>query len=451
MKVRHLLSISLLILLLGCTTTETITPSTAIQDPALTPIIVFDGPISTPLPVCPEIDSSIKLDLSSTLPNHPNKLDKPILEFLGKGGDPNEVIKTLTDENTPLVRETKFLDQDITGDGIPELSISQVHLWIFGCRNGQYVTLLEVSNYDWTRFPAPWIVSVQDLNSNGVLDFVVKSHYSMTWVEYRIVEWRPNGFQDLLSNQASAALLTKSEASLVIQNGEVFFDDTDNDGVQDVFFRGYDPLPDGLPSRGEEYRYRWDGNLYRIASLRYSAPIYRFEAVQDGDRYSLAGEYDNALSSYQDAITNKDLEWWSSERNRYERVCWRTKPDCDDIPTPPVPDENEYPNLSAYAYFRIMLIHVVNKSLDEAENVYNLLQIQFPAMQGGYHYAVMAGEFWNEYRISNDIEAACAKAIDYAEANPIEILFYLGNGEYSSIYFGEQSLEYTPYDVCPFK
>lgn len=451
MKVRYVFSIFFMILLLGCTPTETITPTKDIQDSSLTPTITDDGPTSIPLPVCPEIDSSIELDLSSTLSNHPNKIDEPILEFLSNGGDPNEVISTLTDENIPLPYKTEFLEQDLTGSGIPELVISQVHLWVFGCRNGQYETLLEVNNYDRTRFPGPLIVSVQDLNSNGVLDFVVKSHYSMTSLEFRILEWRSSGFQDLLSNQSSAALLSKSEESLIIQNGEVFFDDTDNDGVHDVFFRGYDPLPDGLPSRGEEYCYRWDGDLFAIDSIRYSAPVYRFEAVQDGDRYSLAGEYDNALSSYQDAVTNEDLEWWSSERNQYERNCWNTKPDCEFFPTPPVPDENEYLNLSAYAYFRIMLIHVVNNSLDDAENVYNLLQTNFPAVKSGYHFAVMAGEVWNEYSISNDIEVACSKAIAYAEDNPIEILSYLGNGEYALAYYGEQSLEYSPDDVCPFK
>jgi len=63
----------------------------------------------------------------------------------------------------------------------------------------------------------------------------------------------------------------------------------------------------------------------------------------------------------------------------------------------------------------------------------------------------MSTEFWNEYQTSENIEQACAKAIAYATNNPVDVLEYLGNGEYSRMYFGSQSLIYEPKDVCPFK
>jgi hypothetical protein len=61
----------------------------------------------------------------------------------------------------------------------------------------------------------------------------------------------------------------------------------------------------------------------------------------------------------------------------------------------------------------------------------------------------MASAFWSEYQASNDIERACARAIDYASAHPANILAYLGNGKHAVAPFGWQSLVYTPYGRLP--
>ena len=63
----------------------------------------------------------------------------------------------------------------------------------------------------------------------------------------------------------------------------------------------------------------------------------------------------------------------------------------------------------------------------------------------------MATDFQDEYQRSSDIGLACSKAIEYATEHAVDILAYLGNGEYGMVYFGDQSLEYKPEDVCPFR
>jgi hypothetical protein len=89
--------------------------------------------------------------------------------------------------------------------------------------------------------------------------------------------------------------------------------------------------------------------------------------------------------------------------------------------------------------------------LPEAEIVYNTLQKKYSEGQVGHAYAEMAAAFWNEYQKEKNIGQACAKAVDYATAHPGETLSYLGNGENAITYYGEQSLEYRPDDLCPFR
>lgn len=201
----------------------------------------------------------------------------------------------------------------------------------------------------------------------------------------------------------------------------------------------------------KQYFYSWNGLNYIFSAKEYSKPIYRFEAVQDGDRYSLIGNYDKAISSYQDAIFSDKLDWWSSERNRYEINCFGSKPNCPYFPTPPSSDPKEFFNLSAYSRFRLLLIYILRGWHSDAEVVYKELQKQFPKGQTGHAYAEMATIFWMEYQQSGNIGLSCKKAIEYTEANSIEILSYLGNGDYAIAYYGEQSLRYTAKDVCPFK
>jgi hypothetical protein len=113
-------------------------------------------------------------------------------------------------------------------------------------------------------------------------------------------------------------------------------------------------------------------------------------------------------------------------------------------------DAAEYPNLAAYARFRIMLLHIKRGFLPEAKTVYDALQQKFPSGQPGYAYAEMAAAFMDAYTSSQSLERACESAIAYTTTHPKEILAYLGNGEYTESFYGEQSLKYVPESVCPF-
>jgi hypothetical protein len=419
---------------------------------------------------CPLRHQNITPDFRTVLSEDFPRLEEPILNFLNNGGSPQAVIKVLewTDQqglkpdyfydsaiqSKAQFNQTHLYEEDLTGDGISELIVSRVNLYIFGCSRGKYITLLKQENDDWANnVAAPWIIKVEDLNLDGTPEIVVKSYTFKTMILFRVFEWSANGFQSLIVTRADDYLSPYYEDVASATLGELTLQDIDNNGTVELILRGYNPFPfpKGLPNRGEQYTYMWDGNIFALHLKEYSPPVYRFEAVQDGDRYSLIGNYDRSLDLYQEAIFSDKLDWWSSERNRYEVNCWDTKPNCSYIPTPPTPDPNEYNNLAAYARFRIMLLHFLRGWLPEAQTVYNILQDKYPSGIVGHAYAEMATAFWNEYQTTQDIRKSCGKAIDYTMAHPQDILAYLGNGDFEIAYFGEQSLTYKPDDVCPFK
>ncbi len=443
--------------------------STPTPQPTITGTPEFTVTSNIPLSECPKGNSELKPDFTKELSAEFPHLGEPILAFLNSGGTPQAVIQSLSwTENQDLspdwmydwsitnkdeFNKSHLFERDLTGDGIPELVVSRVNLYIFGCRNEKYEFLLELDNDDFlNRVAAPWINGIEDLNSDGLPEIVIKSYYGRFGnTAFRVFEWRLDKFQSLIISEPVSEYFSKSDV-FEISVGDLILDDLDKNGTKELIIHGYELITYGLPSRGEQYTFGWNGNNLVLFSREYSKPVYRFEAVQDGDRYSLAGDYDKAITFYQDAIFSDKLDWWSSERNRYKNSCFDSKPNCPYFPTPPSPDPNEYFNLAAYSRFRLMLIYILHGWQSDAEVVYNELQKQFPNGQVGYAYAELANRFWVEYQQSgNNMERACSKAIEYAESNPVEILSYLGNGDYALAYYGEQSLRYTAKDVCPFK
>jgi hypothetical protein len=190
--------------------------------------------------------------------------------------------------------------------------------------------------------------------------------------------------------------------------------------------------------------YEWDGQYFTLKNDEYTPPVYRFQAIQDADREVVNGYFDRALVLYQDASFSNKLEWWSPERRTYEtNPLYFSTPETPE-PTPIV-DNTEYPKLAAYAYYRIMLLHIVRGYESDAGTVYITLQQKFGTDPNGRPYVEMATAFWEAYQSTHKMYDGCAAAIQYA-AEHSEILIPLG-----SDYHGSQSHTYVPADVCPFR
>lgn len=362
-----------------------------------------------------------------------------VLDFLNAGGPPQAIIKLI-----PQYRINRYAQIiDLTGDGVPELLLAagRDYSIAYLCKNGQYerkaLTVYAV------HFAQPYIFKIQDINRNSIPEIIFVAG-DLRFQIYAVDEWDGSEFQVLNGEDWSSCTTLMGESTM--ETGVT------STSIELVLKQGipiWSEYISGLPWRKETRTCSWNGTSFVWTNTQLASPEYRFQAMQDGDRAMLAGEYDKALGFYQQVIFDDKLSWWS-EKRRFALV--NAKPYVEYAPTsnPSMQDAAEYPNLAAYARFRIMLLHIKRGFLPEAQIVYDTLQQSFPSNQPGHAYAEMAIAFMNEYSSSNNLERACEGAIAYTTTHPKEILAYLGNGEYTESFYGDQSLKYVPESVCPF-
>jgi len=76
---------------------------------------------------------------------------------------------------------------------------------------------------------------------------------------------------------------------------------------------------------------------------------------------------------------------------------------------------------------------------------YDSLQGEYPTVAEGREYARLGKVFWETYRGTLDIDAACADAAGYADDNRRVVVARLTDG-----YCDYPNRSYAPEDVCPF-
>jgi hypothetical protein len=398
---------------------------------------------------CPQEDQSLVLNIRDLEVSPPlADYEATILDFLNAGGSPKAVLNTFFSNSLDL-HTHNFSSQDLTGDGVPEFAITyDGNLYIFACSLGKYKTTLKISNIVGMGFSDIFINTIRDLNLDGIPEIVLNTTTcNDPCLEVMIYEWDGNQFISLvrINNHEYG------EDYAQISNGSISIKDQGGNKFPEIILYGGIPthfasLANGFPFRNETQVLSWNGKFFVETSREYSPPQYRFQAVQDGDRASLSGDYDKAADYYQQAIFSDKLDWWSADRREY---ILKTEYlfSAEETPTPilPSPDPNEYYNLAAYSRFRLMLLHILRGWLPEAQVLYNTLQEKFPDGQAGHFFAELASAFWDEYQASRNIGESCGKAIEFASTNP-DILAYLGSYNH-----GWQSLSYTQEDICPFK
>jgi hypothetical protein len=233
--------------------------------------------------------------------------------------------------------------------------------------------------------------------------------------------------------------------------GGIHYDDVNNDNVQELIVDSGIPLWEtyhsGLPWRNKRTIYKWNGKYYVPDIVEFAQPELRYQAIQDGDIATDQREYNKAFELYQAGIFDTNLRGYSPEIRKNLQNAWLSQIGSTPVPTPTqYPDDpTEYPRLAAYAYYRIMLLHLVQNQESDATAVYNTLQQKFGNDQYAHPYVEMASAFWNAYQSTHKMYDGCAAAIQYAAEHP-EILIPLG-----SDYHGAQSHVYVAADVCPFR
>ena len=332
---------------------------------------------------------------------------------------------------------------DLTHDGIPEFIFRTNSLYIFGCKNGQYVERFALGPDAFLM--APSIEAIKDINKNGIPElYVLTARFSQGGRNYQVFEWDGSQFRDLLN--IPPGYMNDTNA-IDIESGTITFEDINQDGLQELVTVSGQPgiitdtAYNGGPWRKLKTYYRWDGMHLVYFKKRFDPPKYRFQAVLDGDQASSDGDLDLALNLYQQAIFSDQLDWWSWERAMAEKFASGPNP------VLPPPDSNEYPNLAAYSLYRIMLIHFVHGYASDAQTVFTLLQKRSPTGKPGHAYEELAQVFLDEFTNSKNIANACKNAIAYAAAHPDDIFSYL-DGSYG---WQAPSYKENPEIICPFQ
>ncbi|HEX9333563.1 MAG TPA: VCBS repeat-containing protein, partial [Anaerolineales bacterium] len=361
------------------TATATITPLPTI--PSFTP--TFDARTIvtvTPAPPasCPKEDPNIVANFSGPyLYGYDD-----ILVYLNAGG-------TLTQLAT-----TNQWDKivDLTGDGLSEVGFSGLARYdILGCKDRIYQDLLYLDGEFGVE-----LADILDLNKNGIPELIFYSFSRYGYAEVYIFEWDGSTFRSLIdlgTDPSTGAVIDAVAATTYYK-----LKDMNGDGLKEIVvvydnkelcggLRGLD-FCDGTPTRKQITTLGWNGkNFINLKPENYGPPEYRFQAIQDGDRQARYGKYSEALSLYQEAIFDEQLKWWSPTRSEYEIKTNTAKP--EKIPTvypTPILDNTEYPRLAAYAYYRIMLLHIMQGHESDAGTVYKILQQKFGNNQYGRPY-----------------------------------------------------------------
>lgn len=365
---------------------------------------------------------------------------------------------------------------DLTGDGVAEILVTDLvyRVFILGCDQGSYRIFLDYEDVMSSSMTPPRIFAFEDMNLNGTPEILWT--FQVGTGGRRVIdvhEWNGHSFSRIIIDVPREDVIRDtnvihalwwypvygSSVGAPVMEGpaEITVRDLDMNGTKEIIARDQGPIdrykyicnpPSTKPWRVMELTYEWDGQYYSLSSIAIESPVYRFQAVQDGDRLFLLGEYERALALYQDVVFSDTLEWWSPERMEYisQEYCLESGRNISSpVLSEPAQDPDEYLSLAAYARYRIMLHHVVRGWLTEAEVVYETLVSNFPPASTGYPFVEISSVFWENYQSSSDITLSCNATIEFVKSDP-SILFYLGRPDH-----GPQSHRYIPEDLCPLK
>ncbi len=342
---------------------------------------------------------------------------------------------------------------DLTGDGVTEVAtvfgtdFSSSILHVYGCDGGHYRELLNLPSLIGEG--APRIETIADTNANGVADLVVNQDSCHWCYAMQVFEWDGETFQSLVRQwlvYSDLSELSFWDYAELMGLGQGRVADLDGNGTLELILEGGTPsysaalLGDEGPWREQTITYAWDGHYFVWNSQRYAPAVFRYEALQDADAAVLRGDDDEALALYQDVIFSDHLVSWTPDVWQQMVDAAFSYPDVTLMPFNPT----EHEALSAYARFRIMVLHTHRGLVSDAETVYqNLLEQVAPDGAGG-PYLDLAQSFWKAYQGHHDIHEGCAAAVTVATQHP-EILDPLGNSD--GRFWNHH---YAPRDVCPY-
>ena len=451
--------------------TETLSPSSTMEPTGL--------PVSTPTHKLPEPRRTPTVALSPA-PTDRQPRDQPpalspvspwegympqILAYLNQGGAPNRLEEALDglvfdEDGTTWRSDARVMISDVTGDGAADVVVDLLHvsedehpvyaaITVFTSSDDVF-RASSVADIFGARFSGAGvdhaIKVIQDVNGNGTADIVFSylapPHGIFTLGSdddfvrvFQIVEWNGESFERLVEDE------TAGRPGAAVTNGDGTMEDRNGDGLLELVLTDGEPRGSGVYHpllRPLRKIWVWDGSSYHLGCVSaQSPPIYRFQAVEDGDDALLCGNHEEALMAYRLAISDESLMGW--------RPIHFYDPPLS-IETASEPDPDERPRLTAYACFRILMLRLARGELREARAAYDGLLKGFPPGSMGHPYVQLATVLWDVYQATLDVGEACDEVVDYATVHEKEILAPL-TSEYYTYYAARHG---TRRDICPF-
>jgi hypothetical protein len=292
------------------------------------------------------------------------------------------------------------------------------------------------------------LFQVGDLTGNRVPELIFYKKLSSVDAALSIFEW--NGYDFLQLTVAPrrdfayrVGIWSDLEWDVPLAGMRLQDDDSDDNlelVVARVVFSPRDSrLATSGPLRDRREVWGWNGTAIALERWDSDPPEYRFQAIQDGDDLTQFRDLERALASYRRAVNDNRLKSFQLFQTpdfvllRYGAAS-------------PAPNPAERLRLTAYAQFRIMLVHLLLGDEDEAESALLSLVESHPESDPGLPYSEMAEAFWEAYASGREIGPGCEAAVDYALRHANEVLIPLGSSNY-----GYWNREYRPEDICPFE
>lgn len=388
--------------------------------------------------------------------NYPDSqitLQNALLDALNRGARLaalQSAITKATGNGTPLgIKADTLYLKELTGDSIPEVVFKSVYRFsIFTCVNGQFILSVDMPSNSLYQVDQ---LSYEDLNQDHLPEVIVSVHDNVAVVPYIylfVFRWDGEVFQDLiLADYGYDFYLPERKSFSFGYSSKYELLDIDRNGLKEIVVNEevgqHADMPLYGPWRDITEIVSWNGSSYVRLPEQLTPAVYRFQAAQDGDRALQRWDFEEALKLYYQVLNDEKLMGWSEDH--YLHMQNSILAEWEGKPTPlPLPEGNyDYPALSSYAHYKILLIHVAQGNLDLAKDEYERLQQNFLQGQVGFGFAKMAKEFWNEFSKGHGLAAGCAKAQEYAYGNPTETTDLI-----KANWHGLQSPEL---DLCPFK
>jgi hypothetical protein len=391
--------------------TETISP-TASKDDTETPEVNPEDK------ECISLKSGVIFNASEF-----NVIPQAVLEFLNSSGsiqDLDRELYSLGVDNQPLTTAVS----DMTGNGINDVVVSIIDpqseniipggkLLIFVCSENVYRLVHHQDSID--NRGAFGIRYLQDLNADGQAELVTSSPSCgahTCFEDVQILGWDGEGFTDLL--QGSADDLPSPDIRII---------DHEEDGIFEIEVGsgGFNSVGAG-PNRTtvRSWKYNQLTRFWEYSEDVSSPSYYRIHMIHDADTAARNGEFDAALIDYGRVVYDPTLVDWQNY-------------------------EQEKVVLSAYALFKISVVHLILGEDDLASITFDLLKKNHPTLTDGHIFVELSNAFRSGFT-NNGIAGGCEAAQDFAVDFSEGILLPLGSATY-----GYANPDYLPADICPWE